>query len=359
MLRRPQLTAVAFSLVVFFTIECVLRLTLGPPPPPIRVFGGLVDRETWFRQEGSTWQFFDGRPLPRPGDIAVLGGSSVHGGTPGLTLADEFPGVAARITGRNVVNLGDPGLDSHDILRIVRELVKRTPEEGRPSTLVIYTGHNDYGNARFQARYGSLQSGILAHVQSTLEHSQIYVLVSRMLRPARGRLRERGVNVDTFPPLTDGAYEATTRHFQANIASILFVADNAQMKVLLVEPVSDIFAYPADQACTPTRCAIENYERGMKALPTDAARARSYLLQAKDDDRVALRAPQSVSKLFQTLANQYKDVDYLATFSVLSEGSSTQIPARNLFQDPIHLSAAGHARLGEALAQKLRTNGAD
>ncbi len=353
MSRRPQLTAVAFSLLVLLGFEGLLRHTLGPPPPPIQVFGGLVDREAWLHDAGDTWQFYDGRPLPKPGDVAVLGGSSVHGGTPGLSFPNEFPAVAARISGRTVVNLGDPGLDSHDLRRIVGELVQRTPAEGRPTTLVLYAGHNDYGNARFQARYGTMSSGILAHTQSILEQSQMYAQLSRLLRPARGQFRQRGVNVDAFPPLNDLAYEATTRHFRANIESILFMAANAQMKVILVEPVSDLYAPPADQDCLPTRCATEKYKQGIAALPHDAVKARSYLQEAKDEDRLALRAPQAVSTWFQSLATQHTEVDYLATFQELSHGSPTGIPDRSLFQDPIHLSAEGHARVGDALAQKL------
>ena len=47
--------------------------------------------------------------------------------------------------------------------------------------MVVYTGHNDFGNAYFQERFAGLSGGILARLRRILEHSQTYCRLRRTL----------------------------------------------------------------------------------------------------------------------------------------------------------------------------------
>ena len=56
--------------------------------------------------------------------IAIFGGSSVHGGSIGVSSSNEFAGILNQRLPIQVNNFGAPSLDSHDILRISKELIQ-------------------------------------------------------------------------------------------------------------------------------------------------------------------------------------------------------------------------------------------
>ena len=85
---------------------------------------------------------------PNTKQIAIFGGSSVHGGSIGVSSSNEFAGILNKRLPIQVNNFGAPSLDSHDILRISKELI-----EFSSTGWVLYTGHNDFGNAFFLQRY--------------------------------------------------------------------------------------------------------------------------------------------------------------------------------------------------------------
>lgn len=344
-----RLGAMALAAGLLLALEGGLRLSLGPPPPPVQVYRALGERDAWIepRVEGP-WPAYqhEAQVLPVEAEVAVLGGSSVRGGTPGLGSSQELAGVAGRRLGRPVANLGSPGLDSHDHVQILDALLE-TRALPELATVVVYAGHNDFGNARFQARYGDVSAGLAAHLQGQLERLQLYAQLSRLLRPVRGQVRQVG----GAPPrtgLSQGAWEAALRDLERNLGRLVWRTEQAGLGLVLLAPMSDLLLPPVDQTCTAERCPSTDFERG---LSSGSARD---LRRARDTDFVALRSPSAVGAAMARLAEAHAHVEFISVEARVPQEAELPVPARRLFFDPVHPSAEGHRVLGELLAEQLR-----
>jgi len=343
-----------FGLGVLVLVEGLMRVALGPPPPAIRVFSGLAQEHSRFLEASSEgWKTtYQRAPTLLDADTyaAVIGGSSVHRGSPGVSLEREFPAIAEQRIHRSVANLGAPGLDSHELVALTQELADLPVDEGRPEVLVVYTGHNDFGNARFHARYGSLSAGVGAHIQSALEELQLYSQLSRFLRPVRGSSR-RGH--DGFvASLEEETWNRVALHLFKNLARLAHIATKAEMRVVFVIPVSNLFGRPSDPTCDESRCPGGRYDLALTRLAEgDEAGAAALLREARDQDRLALRAPAKVGEELRALAEGEPWVSVVDAEADLP--SSAGIVSEKMFIDPIHFSRAGHRALGELLGRHL------
>ena len=139
-MSRLRVIAVLLGLMLLGVGELSLRFMLGPPPPAVRVFSALGQKHPQFLEEGpSGWvTTYQRVPTVLRSDTyaVVVGGSSVHRGGPGVVTDREFPAIAGRGLGRPVLNLGAPGLDSHDLLSLVEELIDLPVGSGRPEVIV-------------------------------------------------------------------------------------------------------------------------------------------------------------------------------------------------------------------------------
>ncbi|MDP6935329.1 MAG: hypothetical protein QGG40_20585, partial [Myxococcota bacterium] len=114
------MVGVAVALAVLGTIEILLRLTLGPTPPSVRVFSGLEPKDHYFVFEDGTVeasfqvsQLMEGWAAPgedyggamdsasrfsrQTGQarVIVLGGSAVRMGS-SLSMDQEFPALIGK-----------------------------------------------------------------------------------------------------------------------------------------------------------------------------------------------------------------------------------------------------------------------
>ena len=197
-MRWPQklLAGMLVALLFLGGAEGLLRGLLGPPPPPVRVYRALGEHERYFQisADGATVSaLYDAEagipdfPVDAGGQrVVVMGGSSVHGGSPGVEDAWEFPGRLEVLTGAETLNLGQPGLDSFDLVRMLDELLAAAV---RIDVLVVYAGHNDFGNTLFENRYGTLRAGLSARALSVLGRLQLFSQLSRLLQPISGSTR--------------------------------------------------------------------------------------------------------------------------------------------------------------------------
>ena len=345
---RSRLLGLAVGLGVLVALEGGLRVGLGPPPPPVQVYRALGEQDSWLeaRSDGlwPTYQL-DARLVPHDTELVVLGGSSLRGGTPGLWRRGEFPGVAGERLKRPVANLGSPGLDTHDHVQVLDALLKADalPEL---STVVVYAGHNDFGNARFQARYGTVSAGLAAHLQSGLERLVLYTRLSRLLRPVRGTVREVGVGRQQGA-LTEAAWGAVLRDLERNLDRLVWQTDKAGLQLVLMAPMSDLSMPPVDPACTADRCPSKDFERGRSTADVAALR------RARDTDFIALRSPSHVGELMSTMADENNHVDAIVVEERVPWEDDLAVPSRVLFFDPVHPSAEGHRVLGDLLANHL------
>ena len=348
--RLPKLLlglGVAAGLLLL--IEVIMRAALGPPPPPVVVYAGLQPHEQDFiEQDGmvsAAFQQIDPQPpFPAQTDApraAVLGGSSVHETSAGVTAEGQFPAKLAELTGIDVLNLGNPALDSHDLVRITADLRAFSMD-----AIVVYTGHNDMGNAWFHSRYGDLSAGLAARTQAGLEQLQLYSQLSRLLSPI-AHSEATGANTHRSPPLNATQRWAAVRYLESNLRRIVWLAAQADIPVLLVTPVSTLLRPPVSQHCSDGPCAMKIWSQGMRKQDV------SMLREARDRDEAPLRAPGIVTEAVRRVAAETSAVLVDAEAGLPRE-NRLDTPADHLFHDHIHFTQAGHDAMAAVIAPSLR-----
>jgi lysophospholipase L1-like esterase len=363
--QRPVLLRALMGLFVaavfLGTTELVLRLALGPAPNPVQVYGALGDHDQFFRIESDlATRLYGEHPLapfavrsdvPR---IGVLGGSSMREGTPDLPPDREVPGLLATALGVPVENLAAPGLDSHDLVEITDELGAMDF-----AALVVYTGHNDLGNAMFESRYGTLPSALYAHVYGGLSHLQLFSQLSRALVPRTGT--DRRTRPDMVPeqheiqPLDPMRRAVTLVAFRKNLQRIAWLTERRGQPLVLVVPISDLTALPATTACEPGDCASDYFDRARDLHRTDPTAAVDILRLLRDTDPACVRAPTTSEDIVREVAAEFDHITLVDPFPLLPRDPSFDIPNRRLFIDPVHFSPEGHRELAGVLEGPLRT----
>ena len=359
--RLPLWKRALYSLVVVTallgTTEAGLRLLFGPPPPPTVVYNAYRQHTSWFLEAGGEVRaaFVDlDPPAPFPAQTdqkrcAVLGGSSVHGGSPDIASTGEFPALIAAQVGFPVVNLGAPGLDSFDHRAMLAELL-RYPW----SCLILYGGHNDFGNTYFQSRYGSLSSGLQARARAGLERFQLFAQLHRLLSPPEQSGERRG----GMPTSTEGLIDETRwwaalRYLEANTRSMLWMAKQTGVPVLVVSPVSDLQQSPGQRFCTGPDCAVDLYNQASRVYSSNPTEAAALLRRARDLDRLPLRAPSAAQAALKRAAEEAGAI-WVDAEARLPQDSALPVPARSLFRDAVHFTTEGHAAMAKLLAPEVK-----
>ncbi len=349
---------VAVAAVFLGAAELVLRGLLGPPPPAVRVFAGLQSPEDWLVWDGDqvraasrsaadgprTQGFSCGATGPR---ILFLGGSSVHGGSPGLSEAQEFPALVGQALGVEALNLAAPGLDSHSLVELYEDF-----GDCRADLVVAYSGHNDLGNVRFYDRYGTVAQGVAARVSSRLGQLQLYVQLRRAVGGESGQERAVGGKRSHVPDaLETERVGAALVAFEANVKRLRWLTAEQGQTLVLIPPLSDLLSKPVDQTCDEDRCPQQLHAAALVKARSDPAAAADMLREARDQDLVALRAPTRAHAILAAAAGDHVVlVDLEAT---VPQDATVPVPASALFADAIHFSAEGHEAVARALRDPL------
>lgn len=369
--------------------EVALRVALGPPAPSRLVRQLWNAKDPAFTevdgQVQATFQDNDMIPAfsanPAPGIVRVMvfGESSVRAGSQ-IPLAQEFPalleaGLREKGIQAEVLNLGRPGMDSYGLKILVEQALAY-----KPDIAVIYTGHNDIGNAYMTSRFGDVQSALVGRLQSTVDQLQLYAL----LRSAVGKAKpEQFVpdamlmhRADPLPPvqrrLAEQDFERNlswiVRDLKAHGVRVVLSTvgsmltrwnaghaaceealpagtwQSAGMRAMLNQDAVSLDQANAALAAAPD-CPEALFLRGLREAEkgqTDAARAD--LIRARDLDRVPLRATSGIIDGIKQVAAEegtpladfegavYKDLDHAW-----------------LFADVVHLSADGHVLVAATL----------
>ena len=348
--------AALMTLLVGTLTEGALRIGFGPPPPPMLVYNTYDQGRGYFSESGGQVRatFVDvDPPPPFPASPSaprclVVGGSSVHGGSPDVASSGEFPALLEKKTGITTVNLGVPGHDSFDHRDMVKAALKW------PWTcMVLFVGHNDFGNTYFQTRYGDLSGGLQARALAGMERLQLYVQLSRLVRARAGTESRRfGLPQNTDGFMTETRWWAALRYLRANTEQILWMAGRAGVSVVIVSPASSLLEAPAQGACSEADCATALYQQGLKQRRSDPRAAAALLKRARDADRVPLRAPGAAIDALHALADETGAI-WVDAESGLPQESDLPVPSRRLFRDAVHFTAAGHTAMAELIAPAL------
>lgn len=349
------LSGLAVAVLVLTGAELMLRSVLGPPPPPVAVYSGLQPHEHYFSvEDGMVTADYQSRdPLPSwPAQVdhpraAVIGGSSVHERSAGILAAGQFPALLEARTGIDTLNLGSPALDSHDLVRLVAELLAFPPD-----VLVVYTGHNDFGNTYFNQRYGNLTSGLSARAQAGMEQLQLFCQLRRLVTPA---LQATSAGLSTNiqgKPISQTQRWAAVRYLEANLRRIIWMSRRADVPVILVTPVSALNRPPAALQCVGSGpCAMTLWRAARQEA--DPVQAEALMRQARDHDGIPMRAPAMAIESIRRVASE-EGVSLIDAEQLLPRHQGLNIPADDLFHDHVHFSAAGHAAMAALIAPMMQ-----
>jgi len=346
---------------------------------------------------------------PRTCRIFCLGGSTVQGRPYGvetsfttwlrlgLTAADPA-------TDWEVVNCGGASYASYRLVPIMRELLRCEPD-----LFIIYTGHNEFLEDR---TYAAIKRRPRAAVraQALLSGLRTYgVCRAGWLRLKRGLhpgspapVAELPGEVDALLDYQDGlaGYRRdddwrrdVIEHFRLNLESMVRLARDADVPVILVNPAANLKDCPPfkvqhrDGLTAGELARFEQLRAAAAALPWDAVRrklelleqavalderhagvlyqagkccealnlmaaARGAFAQAREEDVCPLRilAPMHEAILEVGRAAGVRVVDVRRAFEELSPGG---IPGKELLVDHVHPTIRGRQLVADALFRAL------
>ncbi|RME23350.1 MAG: hypothetical protein D6798_13710, partial [Deltaproteobacteria bacterium] len=238
-----------------------------------------------------------------------------------------------------VVNLGAPAMDSFELVRLAAQL-SPVPHD----LLVVYTGHNDYGNTWFQGRFGDIGAGITARLDAALSRTQLYSRLRAMLRPPTGSPVPLGPG--DRRALDPRQRQATTDNLARNLRRIAWISQRRGVPVVLVTPASNLFVRPQGRDHGGADSAVAHWKAGMQA--SDPAVATMELRAARDLDPIPLRAPGEAAEAVRSVARETGAL-LVDAERHLPRDPRADAPAATLFVDLVHFSAEGH----EAMARLL------
>lgn len=383
-----------FVTVVFFAlVEGALRLVLGPPAPP-RLVRQLwaADQPAFTVQQGMVWATYQDQDIIPPFQVEppqgvvrvmVFGESSVRGGSL-IPLAQEFPALLEQQLneqgkGVEILNLGRPAIDSFGLRILVEQALAF-----KPDVAVIYTGHNDIGNAYMTSRYGDVTSARIAKLRLAMDRLQLYAMLRRVVDRAQPQqFVPQAMTQHQTEAMPMVEREVAETDFKRNLSWIVRRLEGEGVRVVMSTVASLLMTWNAGlPACAevlppdawgtdgmrrilfPERVSKQQAEAAIQQRPDcpeayfirgrwrdqegDGAGALEDLLRARDLDRVPLRATSGILRAIKSVA-QEEGVPLVDFQAKVYE----DLGHYHLFADVVHLSAAGHALLAETIRPTL------
>ena len=328
-----------------------MQLLWGPPPPAVQVHSRIGFLERYLVPDRSVFvPIYQQTPAailkPYTKQIAIFGGSSVHGGSIGVSSSNEFAGILNKRLPIQVNNFGAPSLDSHDILRISKELI-----DFSSTAWILYTGHNDFGNAFFLQRYQGWGNTIQAHTRSILEKSQIY----RWMRSKGQPWIVPAKQLDPHNQFEgDGIDQARRIHIEHdylyNMRRILWLSEREHIPIFIMTPASSLFTPPLKSCTEPS--AQSYFETAQNRSNPPEERATNYK-KSRDLDCIPLRMPSSTITKLEILVRQFPHATLIKTEEELPKDEELQIVQADIFSDNLHFSTKGHIAMAKILEPYL------
>lgn len=377
--RSKAVAGLLVAVCVLGSAEGVARLVTGAPEVPVVVsmpdgseglwqeVGGelrpkLVEHQEW-------WPVGD----KQPGRLRVvlLGGSSLAAPPDDRRRAASL---LAKGIDAEVINLAVSGMDSGHLLATLPGVVALEPD-----LVIIYSGHNDLGNAVFEQRYADIRSVALARARAVLGHSRLFELLEAGLRGREERTMTQHFAVAEVS-LSDGQRAAAIADFEDRLGQLVGGLTEAGLPVVLSTVVSNP-AFPSVQWRCPdlmrslgaepshravvdlsavdsaalaaareqSPCADLDLVWARRAFDAgDAEQAVEMLERLRDEDPVPLRAPRATNAAVRRVADAHgvPVVDVAAEFR--KRGGGVEPPG--WFKDQVHVNELGELALAAAFA---------
>ena len=362
---------------LFGAVEASIRLVSGPPPLPSGVARSQVLRLVEVEGRWVAKRGVDGRLRSFPEDVggprvAVLGGSSVMQDP--IDGTQNFPVWLQRALPEvQVLNLGTPGASSTGLALLARELSVLELD-----AVVVYSGHNDFGNllmggeldtsARWQIRAQQLLAGSWVHagLRRLVVHDPV---ASPHLSTREDRL--------VFTQSEQAQVEqglATERL----IGNLRVLAQDGGVPVLWVPPISNLHHAPQGLRSGEPDCQALAQSMPRRRPDRGDQRARELAQVCGADTALGhwLQAHAALDRRDQTQALSHFEASLAldptplrmpvsaraAELALAAELGQSAVdlwaeqpiwPATD-FVDTLHFSSAGAQRVAELIAPELR-----
>jgi len=414
-----RILAIAFGLSLVGACELVLRqFDWGAPQTAGDPFVGFAEIHPLFDLNPETQRyeipvnrqnFFQPDSFPatkreRTFRIFVFGGSTVQGRpyaieTSFTTWLELNLRALAPDRDWQVVNCGGVSYASYRLLPILRETLAYEPD-----MFIVYTGHNEFLEARSYAQTKRLAS-TGGPVFKALANSRLYALSSQacnQLLTSSQPKPQLAAEVDALLDYRGGLAkyhrddpwrDQVIQHFEYNLQRMIAVSDANDIPLVLVNPVANLRdSPPFKMECSSDLSAAEleqvktTWERS-KALPAAQTEqavellraalaidsrhpglwfhlakcldrsgqhelAKQAYLRAKDEDICPLRVMESQAAAMRRVAHATKTpwIDARAEFARLSPQT---IVGKELMIDHVHPTIRGHQLIAELLVDEL------
>ncbi len=305
-----------------------------------------------------------------------------------------------------VINCGGISYASYRVAALMEELL-----EYQPDVFIIYTGHNEFLEARTYDQLLETPSVILK-LGGILSQTSTYSLVSRLMRSAgivgedqagQGGSAQLSTEVNTLLDSSIGpaAYHRDDEqrrqiaaHFAFNLRRMVELARRHGARIILVTPacsLGDCSPFKSENSAELTGARLQEWQSAFeratelsaaesyatalvyvnRVLELDDRHAGSYYLRgrilsamhdypaalrdferARDEDVCTLRAPQEMIDLVRTISAELQVplVDFAAW---VQENSPDGIPGDALFLDHVHGTIEAYRELAGMLIDAL------
>ena len=172
--------------VFLAVVEGLVRVSLGPPTPELAATmpdgtQALIRQtqagiEPLYQHDRKQEAVSSTRSTGKK-RVVWLGGSSIRGGSGGISREEEAPGRMGELLGVESLNFAGIGLDTVAIGAILDDVLSI-----KPDVLVVYSGHNELGNAVFTGRYGDERTTRIATLRARFGVSRLYQALEMAIR---------------------------------------------------------------------------------------------------------------------------------------------------------------------------------
>ena len=399
-LRKTVLPVTLSTLVLFAILEGIFRVFGSAPGADSFVEKIIMQEHLEHQKPNGEFRIF------------TYGESIMHGAQYGPTssparwleayLEDFLPGKDIR-----VVNFARLGRGSNFTYHTFRDTLFYQPDMA-----IFYTGHNSFlpgerkdqidfkdKNWVYLIRSSILKSRFIAFVYKKCIRRQINIRAKRMEDRMGHEIIETSPRNSvklTEPVLkTDPFYRENLAFFQQNIEKIIKLAEQHDVRLIFLEPVSNLKDFPPIksahfQRLTPEELNAwnESFETGKKAEVEnrltealnnykeayiidneyaelsyrmgqiyfrngDFLKAHALFEEARDNDTVIVRATTDTIRILERLAGDPSDIGFLNTEKAIAPAVTGGILGEPIIEDNVHFSIKGHALVARAIAQEI------
>ena len=306
----------------------------------------------------------------------------------------------ANTTRFELINAGGISYASYRVVRVLKEVLQYTPD-----LVVIYTGHNEFLEER---TFRDLRETpkLITRADTLLSRTRTYSLIKSTMKPnvapasatnllpaeVKTRL-DNGIGPAAFDR-DDKLSENVHSQFRANLDRIADLCEQAECKLLLVSPASNLehcspfksivstalpsaeqervdqhlarardliaigdFSTAQEETKTAleldNRCPLASFLHG-KALAGNNRhdQAHDAFVRARNQDICALRATSTVHEIVRSVATA-RSLPVIDFPKLVAENSENGIAGETLFLDHVHPTVDGHRLLALAIIEKL------